>query len=174
MAYKDEYEVARLYTDTGFLRRIDAHVRGRLEAPLPSGPAADRAARPGHRRAAKAQPTARGCCAPSGCWRGSRACAAPGSTRSATSAERRAERQLIADYEALIEEVLRGLTPASHATAVELASIPDRIRGFGPVKERFLAHAKKREAELLEAFRQRGEPPMARKTRPAGVAVMAG
>ena len=69
------------------------------------------------------------------------------------TAERQVERQLIPDYEALIDEVLRGLTPASHATAVELASIPDGIRGFGPVKERFLAHAKKREAELLEAFR---------------------
>ena len=55
------------------------------------------------------------------------------------TAERRAERQLIADYEALIDELLRGLTPDNHATAVELASIPERIRGFGQVKERLLA-----------------------------------
>ena len=83
------------------------------------------------------------------------------------------ERQLIVDYEALVDELLGSLTPANHATAVELASIPDRIRGFGPVKERFLRHAKAREAELLKAFR--GGPPPAAASRPRrGVAVMAG
>ena len=112
--------------------------------------------------------------APSACWPGSSACAARGSTRSATRPSGAPERQLIPDYEALIDEILGGLTPDSHATAVELASIPDRIRGFGPVKERFLAHAKQREAELLEAFRARGQVPE-RGGRPArGVAVMAG
>jgi indolepyruvate ferredoxin oxidoreductase len=90
------------------------------------------------------------------------------------SAERRKERQLIRDYEALIDEVLEGLAPETHETAVELAAIPDRIRGFGPVKERFLAHAKRREAELLKAFRNRRPPaPQARERAPS-VAVMAG
>ena len=59
--------------------------------------------------------------------------------------------------------------------AVELAAIPDRIRGFGPVKERFLKHAKQREAELLEAFRNRARPPAPPPARRAeGVAVIAG
>ena len=61
LAYKDEYEVARLYTETGFLQRDRRHVRGRLEATLPSGPAAAGAARPGHRRAAK-RGYGHGCC----------------------------------------------------------------------------------------------------------------
>ena len=90
------------------------------------------------------------------------------------TAERRLERRLIADYEALIEELLAGLTAENHATAVELAAIPERIRGFGPVKERFLHHAKAREAELLEAFRQRLEPPARQGKRAPEVAVLAG
>jgi indolepyruvate ferredoxin oxidoreductase len=74
----------------------------------------------------------------------------------------------------VLDEILRGLTPVSHATAVELASIPDRIRGFGPVKERFLKHAKQREAELLAAFRGHGPAPEGRGRPARGVAVMAG
>ena len=67
--------------------------------------------------------------------------------------ERRTERQLIADYEALIETIVAGLTPANHQIAVALAAIPEKIRGFGPVKARHLAAAKAEEAVLREQFR---------------------
>ena len=50
--------------------------------------------------------------------------------------ERRTERQLIADYEALLDEIVDRLTPGNHALCVALASIPEKIRGFGHVKER--------------------------------------
>jgi indolepyruvate ferredoxin oxidoreductase len=53
----------------------------------------------------------------------------------------------------LIDELLAGLTPENHALAVELASIPEHIRGFGHIKERHLAEAKAREAQLLADFR---------------------
>ena len=69
------------------------------------------------------------------------------------TAERRTERKLIADYEALMGEVLSALTPETRRLAIDLASIPAEIRGFGHVKERSLAQAKAREAELLAAFR---------------------
>ena len=69
------------------------------------------------------------------------------------SEERKRERQLIADYEALIEEILTGLDHDSHALAVELAAIPEQIRGYGHVKTAHLADAKAREAQLLEAWR---------------------
>jgi indolepyruvate ferredoxin oxidoreductase len=69
------------------------------------------------------------------------------------SAERRMERKLIADYEALLDEVLSGLTPQNHALAVELAAVPEKIRGFGHVKEAHLKAAKACEADLLAAFR---------------------
>ena len=50
--------------------------------------------------------------------------------------ERRAERALLASYERMVDEIAVGLTPANHAAAVALASLPQKIRGFGPVKEK--------------------------------------
>jgi indolepyruvate ferredoxin oxidoreductase len=67
--------------------------------------------------------------------------------------ERRAERRLIADYEAMLTEVLGHLTPDNHHVAVGLAAIPEKIRGFGQIKMRNLAAAKTEEAALLEQFR---------------------
>ncbi len=68
------------------------------------------------------------------------------------SAERRRERRLITEYEATVEQLLAGLTPANHALAVEISAVPEHIRGFGHVKSRHLEPAKAREAELLAAF----------------------
>ena len=67
--------------------------------------------------------------------------------------ERKAERQLITDYEETIETIVAGLTPDNHAAAVELAALPLQIRGFGHVKEASVETAKAREAELLATFR---------------------
>ena len=67
--------------------------------------------------------------------------------------ERRTERGLIAEYERTIEELAANLTPENHRVAVQIASIPEEIRGFGHVKHRHLAAAKEKEARLLEAFR---------------------
>jgi indolepyruvate ferredoxin oxidoreductase len=75
------------------------------------------------------------------------------------TAERRTERALIKDYEALVKEIVGALTPENHAYSVALASIPDKIRGYGPVKERHLKAAKAEEADLLARFRS---PPAAR------------
>ncbi len=68
------------------------------------------------------------------------------------TAERRRERKLIADYEATVAMLLAKLDPANHSLAVELASIPERIRGYGHIKERSLIEAKARQAQLLAAF----------------------
>ena len=69
------------------------------------------------------------------------------------TAERRMERQLITDYEATMDEVLAALDHDNHAMATNIAEVPDRIRGFGHVKEKALVKAKKAEAEMLEIFR---------------------
>jgi indolepyruvate ferredoxin oxidoreductase len=74
------------------------------------------------------------------------------------TAERKTERQLIADYEAMLGEIMDNLTPANHATAVGLAAIPEKIRGFGHVKLRHLAAAKAEERSLREQFRAGGAP----------------
>jgi indolepyruvate ferredoxin oxidoreductase len=74
------------------------------------------------------------------------------------SIERRSERQLIADYEALLTEIIADLNPANHPTAVTLAALPEKICGFGPVKQRHLAAAKAEEAALREQFRSGAAP----------------
>ena len=67
--------------------------------------------------------------------------------------ERRTERQLSQDYERIVDELLSKLTPDNHALAVQIASIPEDIRGYGHVKARHLEAAKTKEAKLLEAWR---------------------
>jgi indolepyruvate ferredoxin oxidoreductase len=76
------------------------------------------------------------------------------------TAERRLERRLISDYEALIEEILAKLDHDHHRLAVALASLPEHIRGYGHVKQAHLDKTMKRKEELLAAFRA----PAARQT----------
>jgi indolepyruvate ferredoxin oxidoreductase len=67
--------------------------------------------------------------------------------------DRKLERQLIADYEMLIDEILGRLDAGNHATAVELASLPEMIRGYGHVKLQHLAQVRVRQEQLLGEFR---------------------
>ncbi len=63
------------------------------------------------------------------------------------------ERRLIIEYEAVIEELIANLNGENHALAMEIASIPEDIRGYGHVKERSLGLAKAKQAQLLTALR---------------------
>ncbi len=63
------------------------------------------------------------------------------------------ERRLIADYEALVGDLLAGLRPDNHGRAVDLARLPDRIRGYGHVKQAAIDRAEAEKTELLAAFR---------------------
>ena len=67
--------------------------------------------------------------------------------------ERRAERRLIGEYEALVEEILQKLSPETLATSVALASLPEKIRGFGHVKEKSIRAAEAEKARLLDRLR---------------------
>ena len=69
------------------------------------------------------------------------------------SSERRMERRLIREYEELLEELISGLKPGNYATAVQLAEIPEQIRGFDVVKKLHVEVAEKNRQELLERFR---------------------
>jgi indolepyruvate ferredoxin oxidoreductase len=69
------------------------------------------------------------------------------------SEERRTERQLITEYETIVDTLLEGLNRSNHPIAVEIASLPEQVRGFGHVKLRNLQTAKLREAELLVEYR---------------------
>ena len=152
LAIKDEYEVARLYTDGEFEKRVAAQFEGdykltfHLAPPLSNKPDAIT------REAKKSTygPWMMAAFRVLAKMKGLRGTAFDifGRTQ-----ERRTEQQLILDYETLIDDVLSKLALRNHATAVELASIPEQIRGYGHVKERHLKVAKAREADLLAEFR---------------------
>jgi indolepyruvate ferredoxin oxidoreductase len=152
MAYKDEYEVARLYSDAAFVRQVkdtfdgdDLRLHVHLSPPL-LGPT-DKAGRP---RKITFGPWMFGVFRMLARLKGLRG--TPFDIFGYT-AERRTERKLIADYEAMLDEVLAKLTPDNHHVAVGLAAIPEKIRGFGHIKMRHLVAAKADEAALLEQFR---------------------
>ncbi len=69
------------------------------------------------------------------------------------TAERRMERALIVEYETTVGELVASLRPDNHALAVEIAQVPEHIRGYGHVKERHVKAAKEKEAALLARFR---------------------
>ena len=66
--------------------------------------------------------------------------------------ERRMERELIREYEDTVERLLAGLNAQNHALAVQIASIPDEMRGFGYIKQRNVAAARKKRDELLAGY----------------------
>ena len=70
------------------------------------------------------------------------------------TAHRKREWALLAEYEANLDELLRDLTPANRDLAIQIASVPEHIRGFDTVKDAQLEAAKEKEAELLDAFRR--------------------
>jgi indolepyruvate ferredoxin oxidoreductase len=152
MAYKDEYEVARLYTETEFLQRIADRFDGPHKLNFHMAPPllSDRDPETGHPRKRSFGP-----------WMLSvfRILARLRRLRGTPfdifgrSEERRLERRLIGEYEERIDEILVRLSPANHQLAVELASLPAEIRGFGHVKQANLAQVKMREEALLARFR---------------------
>jgi indolepyruvate ferredoxin oxidoreductase len=155
MAYKDEYEVARLYTDGRFLEKVrgsfegDFSLRFHLAPPMLSrrdpatghlvkrsyGPWMLRAmgmlARMKYLRGTSFDPFGR-------------------------TEERRTERRLIDEYEQTLRELLPDLDVGKLPAAVQLARLPEKIRGFGHVKEGRLAAAN-REREILLARLREGK-----------------
>jgi indolepyruvate ferredoxin oxidoreductase len=74
------------------------------------------------------------------------------------SAERRMERALIAEYERDMREVLAKIAPETRDIAREIAALPAQVRGFGPVKEASVKAYRARRDELMAAFRAGGTP----------------
>jgi indolepyruvate ferredoxin oxidoreductase len=158
MAYKDEYEVARLYSDTTFLERVRSSFDGdnlRFEFHLAPPLLARRDRLTGEPKKMSFGPWMLKAFAVLKTFRFLRGTPLD---PFGFSIERRSERQLIADYEALLTEIIADLNPANHPTAVTLAALPEKIRGFGPVKQRHLAAAKAEEAALREQFRSGAAP----------------
>ncbi len=151
MAYKDEYEVARLHTDPSFVAKIAAQFEGdykihhHLAPPLlakknDQGELVKQPFGPWVRSSFKVLAKLKG-------LRGT-AFDIFGKTD-----ERRMERALIAEYRASIEEVLTGLNASTLGLAVQIASIPEDIRGYGHVKERHLKAARPKWDGLMAQWR---------------------
>jgi len=156
MAYKDEYEVARLHSDGSFAAKIGAMFEGdyRIRYHLAPPLLAARDPDTGHLKKASYGPwmiTAFGILARLKGLRGT-----PFDIFG-YSAERRGERQLIADYFATVEQLIAALDHDNHALAVQIAEIPEQIRGFGHIKDQHLARAKPKWAKLMAAFRNPAE-----------------
>ncbi|MBW8715473.1 MAG: indolepyruvate ferredoxin oxidoreductase family protein, partial [Variovorax paradoxus] len=155
MAYKDEYEVARLHTDRSFLARVEGMFEGEMGKDFKlnyhlAPPIIARKNAKGQLQKQKFGP-----------WMlsGFRLLARLKGLRGTAldifgrTEERRTERALIGEYRASIEEVIAGLRAENHALALEIASLPEQIRGYGHVKERNLAAARSRWSELLAKWR---------------------
>jgi indolepyruvate ferredoxin oxidoreductase len=159
LAVKDEYEVARLYTDGEFRKQLESEFEGDYRVVLhlapPHLPVVD--------------------------WLFDRREASTGRTRKIAFgswifaflrvlarckflrgtpfdpfgrvAHRRLERRLARDYEARVQELCESLSPENLDVAVEIAGLPEHVRGFESVKERALEAVRAKEEELLAAFR---------------------
>ncbi len=151
MAYKDEYEVARLYTNGAFQAQLDQLYTGDVNLEFHLAPPLFARKDPITGRPVKRR---------FGSWAMglfkllARAKRLRGTVLDpfGYSGDRKLERRLLADYEAMLEEITGGLNSDTHAIAVELATLPQTIRGYGPVKQAAADAADARRAELLDAF----------------------
>lgn len=154
MAYKDEYEVARLHSDPEFIASLEARFPQGYSVQYHLAPPLLAKADPvtGHLQKKRY-----------GGWmlnafkrlagfkrlRGSRL------DLFGKTEERRMERRLIEEYIAQLDEIIGHLKVANHSAAVALASVPDEIRGYGHVKEKSVAEAKALWGTRREAFQPR-------------------
>ena len=151
MAYKDEYEVARLYTNGDFEKKLKDSFEGDFKVSYNLAPPL-LAKRDAQGQLVKAR---------YGAWmkpafqilakfKGLRGTALDpfGHT-----AERKMERRLMQDYESLIADFLANMSQKNYETAVKLACLPEQIRGFGNVKDRNVVAAAAERERLLQQFR---------------------
>jgi indolepyruvate ferredoxin oxidoreductase len=147
MAYKDEYEVARLYTDGRFVEQLQSQFDGKFSVKFNLAPPlfAKKDAK-GHLVKAEFG---------SWMWSAFKLLAKLKGLRGTAfdvfgyTAERRMERALVTEYRDMIGALLPSLDASNHAVAVELAGLPEQIRGFGHVKEQAVAGYRVRKQELL-------------------------
>jgi indolepyruvate ferredoxin oxidoreductase len=151
LAYKDEYEVARLYTDGEFRKKIEGMFEGdyRMVFHLAPPLLAKKDPLTGEPKKMRFGPWT---------YQLFKLLKTMKSLRGTPldifgyTHERRTERALIAEYEQTVERLVAGLTAQNHAIAVEIAALPEEIRGFGHIKARNLAAAQEKRTRLLAAF----------------------
>jgi indolepyruvate ferredoxin oxidoreductase len=151
MAYKDEYEVARLHTDPAFTARIDGMFEGDYKlvhhlAPPLLAKKNDK----GELVKQPFGPWVRSTFAVLARLKGLRGGALDVFGK---SEERRTERALIVEYQACVDELLQSLNPGNRALAAEIARIPEEIRGYGHVKHRHIQAVRPKWDKLMQRWR---------------------
>ncbi len=155
MAYKDEYEVARLYCDPAFAEKLAAQFDGAGRLTYHFAPPAlgetKRSFGPWIKPAL---------------WVLSKLKVVRGTPFDpfGPSADRRLERRLRKDYEALVDEITEKLTPASYEAAVALASTAETVRGFGHIKQASVEKAARDRVKWLARFNEAAATTPLRKT----------
>jgi indolepyruvate ferredoxin oxidoreductase len=150
LAYKDEYEVARLYTDGRFVEKLKQQFDGELSLKFNLAPPLF-AKKDGNGHLLKAEYGA-------WVWHGFRLLAALKKLRGTKldvfgyMAERKMERALIDEYRSTILSLLDRLDARNLALAVEIAGLPEKIRGFGHVKEKAVMQYREEQKILLGKF----------------------
>lgn len=151
MAYKDEYEVARLYTQTDFKAQIKAQFKKGYKVKFHLAPPliAKRDKDTGELKKMELGSYMFPLFSMMAKLKGLRG--TPFDIFGYTS-ERKIERQLITDYQEMMTHILNNLNKDNYDLALQLASIPEDIRGFGHVKERHFEAAMVKQADLLARF----------------------
>jgi indolepyruvate ferredoxin oxidoreductase len=152
MAYKDEYEVGRLYSLPSFKQQLKDNFAGEMKLRYNLAPPLFAKRDPATGQLVKRE---------YGAWVGhafgvlARLKFLRGTAFDVFgyTEERRMERGLIDDYEKQLTMMAGMLTASNHAAAVEFASLPAQIRGFGHVKEANVKKVKQMETEILAKFR---------------------
>jgi indolepyruvate ferredoxin oxidoreductase len=150
LAYKDEYEVARLHAD-GIEKKVGAMFEGDYKIAFHLAPPllARKDPTTGEPRKMRFGPWVLPLFKTLKQLRGLRGTAFD---PFGYTAERRMERALIGEYEKTIEQLLGRLSAQNHALAVQIASLPEEMRGFGHIKKRNVEAARNKGEELLARF----------------------
>jgi indolepyruvate ferredoxin oxidoreductase len=153
LAYKDEYEVARLHSDGAMRRKIEGMFEGDYKVVYHLAPPLLAKTDPltGEPRKMKFGPWMMALFRILAKLKGLRS--SPFDPFGYTE-ERKTERALIREYEETVEKLLAELTPQNHAAAIQIASLPEDIRGYGHIKLKSVAAARKKRDELLSSFTQ--------------------
>ena len=146
LAYKDEYEVARLYSDGEFQRALKEQFDGDLKLTFHFGASWMTGHQP---KKVNLGPWALKALGVIARFKGLRGSALD---PFGWQADRRLERAMIGEFEALVGQLLAGLSAANLGTATEMVKLYEGIRGFGHVKEAGHQAAQTRLAELRKAF----------------------
>jgi indolepyruvate ferredoxin oxidoreductase len=155
MAYKDEYEVARLYASGDFAKRVagmfegDYKIHFHLAPPLIAKPDPST----GEPRKMRFGPWVMSLFKLLARMKGLRGGALDVFGR---TAERRTERALIGEYERTVETLLAALSAQNHGLAVQIASVPEEIRGYGHIKQKSIDAARAKSDQLLARYRAGG------------------